>query len=115
MDAEAVEDVFAAFGPVRVKRLFGGLGIYADGVMFALAMKGEIYLKTDAGFARTLEAEGARPFVYQGAGRTVTVGYWSIPPSRIDDAEAVAEVARTALAIAMQAAARKSPKRSRAK
>lgn len=117
MDADEIADIFAAFGPVRVKRLFGGQGIYADGVMFALVMRGEIYLKTDPFLAERLEAEGAKPFVYQGSGRTVTVGYWTLPDGRLDDPEAVAEVARVALDIARQAAeikAVKKLKRSRA-
>ncbi|WP_029355424.1 TfoX/Sxy family protein [Bosea sp. 117] len=113
MDGAAVEDVFTAFGPVRCRRMFGGLGIYAAGVMFALMVDDEIYLKTDSDFADTLQAEGSHPFAYEGRGRQVTTSYWSIPPRRIDDAEAVAEIAYRALRVAQEAAAKPAARRSR--
>ena len=47
MDSEAIKDLFAAFGTVTVRRMFGGAGIYADGVMIAIAFDGEVYLKAD--------------------------------------------------------------------
>ncbi|HEY9214806.1 MAG TPA: TfoX/Sxy family protein [Ancylobacter sp.] len=111
MDEAAIADIFAAFRPVRVTRLFGGLGLYADGVMFGLVMHDQIYLKTDADLARDLEAAGAEPFIYQARGRAVTVSYWSLPDAAIDDAEAAAELAARALRVALDAAARKPVRR----
>ena len=46
-DPAALADLFADFGAVTPRRLFGGAGIYADGVMFALAHGGKVYLKAD--------------------------------------------------------------------
>ncbi len=79
MDADEVADIFASFGPVKCRRMFGGLGIYADGVMFALSGFGEIYLKADDALAARLEGEGSKPFAYEGKGRIISLGYWSIP------------------------------------
>ncbi|MCS0493561.1 TfoX/Sxy family protein [Ancylobacter sp. MQZ15Z-1] len=110
MDEAAVADIFAAFGPVRCRRLFGGLGVYADGMMFALVIKGRIYLKTDEDFARALAARGAEPFVYEAKGRAVTVAYWSLPEAALDDADDAAELACTALGIARMAAGAKRPR-----
>ena len=52
MDPEAICDLFVALGPVRTRRMFGGHGIYAGDLMFALETGGELYLKADdrAGF-----------------------------------------------------------------
>ncbi|HSI42470.1 MAG TPA: TfoX/Sxy family protein [Xanthobacteraceae bacterium] len=111
MDAEALADMFAAFGPIRVRPMFGGQGIYADGLMFALVAFDDVYLKTDVDLARRLEAEGARPFVYEARGRTISMGYWTLPTERIDDPEAVAEVARLALGVARRAAEAKPVKK----
>lgn len=118
MDEAAVADIFAAFGPVRCRRMFGGLGLYADGLMFAIAVDDTIYLKTDAGFAAQLEAEGARIFAYERQGRRVTLGFWSLPEPALDDADAAAELARRALGVARAAAVtppRRTPARSRAR
>ncbi|MFO7308675.1 MAG: TfoX/Sxy family protein, partial [Pseudomonadota bacterium] len=45
---------FAPFRPLRVRRMFGGFGVYADGTMFGLAAGGEVHLKADTAFAETL-------------------------------------------------------------
>lgn len=108
MTPDEVADIFAAFGPVRCRRMFGGLGIYADGVMFALSGFGELYLKADAELAALLESEGSRPFAYEASGRIISLRYWSIPDRRLDDPDAVAEIARRSLDIARRAAAETS-------
>jgi DNA transformation protein len=115
MDADEVADIFASFGPVKCRRMFGGLGIYADGVMFALSGFGEIYLKTDDALAARLEGEGSKPFSYEGKGRMISLGYWSIPDRRLDDPDAVAEIAHAALDVARRAAEAKAAKPKRAK
>ena len=48
MDAEALKELFSPIGAVAVRRMFGGKGVYADELMFAMAMGGEVYLKCDA-------------------------------------------------------------------
>ena len=48
MDPDHLRDLFASFRPVTVRRMFGGAGLYADGVMFALwSSGGTLYLKID--------------------------------------------------------------------
>lgn len=111
MDEAAIEDLFTSFGPVRCKRMFGGIGIYADGLMFGLFAFDEIYLKADPDFAGELEGEGSRPFQYEARGRTVKLGYWTLPDRALDDPEAASDLARQALRIARAAAAAKPPRR----
>ena len=101
-----IHDVFAAFGPVRLRRMFGGTGIYADDVMFGLEAYGEIYLKADAISQPTFEAAGSRPFVYEKDGRTATMSYWLLPSEAREEREAVAPWAR----LALEAAKRKPVK-----
>ena len=45
---EFVMELFAPMGPVNVRRMFGGAGVFRDGLMFALLSDYVIYLKTDA-------------------------------------------------------------------
>ena len=113
MDEAGIADIFAAFGPVRCRRLFGGLGLYADGVMFGLAVDGRIFLKTDTAFATDLAAAGAEAFSYDRKdGRRVSLSYWSLPEAALDDGEVAAALAHRALVIA-RAAAAGSPRRPR--
>jgi len=95
---------------VSVRRMFGGAGIYADGVMFGLIADDTLYLKADEKTKRDFEAEGLGPFVYEGGGRTIAMSYWRIPERLLDDPDEMAAWARTALGVAQRAAAAK-PKR----
>ncbi len=90
-----------AFGAVQVRRLFGGVGLFADGVMFGLVSGGEIYLKADAASVPDFEREGCGPFEYgTKAGRRTIMSYWRLPERLYDEAEELAQWARAALAVA---------------
>ena len=104
---ELVKDVLRGLGPVSVKRMFGGAGIYADGVMFGLLDGDALYFKTDATTQAAFEAEGQQPFVYDGATGPVTMSYWRVPERLYDDPDEITEWARRALGVARAAAARK--------
>ena len=43
MDRDFLIDLFADFGPVAIRRMFSGFGISADGINFALALRGGLY------------------------------------------------------------------------
>ncbi|WP_428029689.1 TfoX/Sxy family protein [Ancylobacter sp.] len=111
MNTADIADIFAAFGPVRCRRMFGGLGLYADGVMFAIAVDDAIYLKTDADFAARLQSAGSCIFGYERQGRPVTLGFWSLPEAALDDADLAAELAARAAMIAQTAALRRPARR----
>jgi len=100
MDPQFISDLFAPFGPVAVRRMFGGAGLYRDGLMFALEFDGVIFLRVDEASIPDFEREGSRPFVYTRAKRLY------------DDPEELAVWAERALAIARQ---KKAAPRQRAK
>jgi DNA transformation protein len=96
-----IRDLFAVFGPVEVRRMFGGAGIYADGIMFALVHDGAIYLKAGAQNAAAFERERCPPFTYTTKGGTRGVmSYRRMPDRLYDDADELAVWARDALATA---------------
>jgi DNA transformation protein len=107
IDREAIAEMFSAFGPVVVKSMFGGAGIYADGVFFALVDDGVIYLKADDDTRPRFEAEGCAQFVYEGKTREVAMSYWRMPERLYDDPEELAQWAKAALDAANRAAAKK--------
>ena len=111
MDRDFLIDLFADFGPVTIRRMFSGFGISADGINFALALRGGVYLRADEASIQRFEAEGAKPFQYQTRTKTVTVNsYWQLPERLYDDPQALTDWARVALAAAQRAALRKPPK-----
>jgi DNA transformation protein and related proteins len=111
MDRDFLIDLFADFGPVTIRRMFSGFGISADGINFALALRGGLYLRADEQTIPRFEAEGSKPFSYQTRAKSVTVGsYWQLPERLYDDPEELTGWARAALAAAQRAALRKRPR-----
>jgi len=105
MDEAFIQDLFAPFGAVRIRRMFGGLGIYGEDVMFALVADGELYLKADAEAAGRFRAAGSQPFVYEKRGRTMALSYWRLPEMALDDPDELERWARLAHAAALRARA----------
>jgi DNA transformation protein and related proteins len=110
MDPEAIRDLFAGIGPVRVRRMFGGQGIYAGELMFALEAGGELFLKADDETVDALRAAGSAPFVYDRDGRHIEMSYWRIPAAAADDPDEASRWARLALEAARRAGAHKQAK-----
>jgi DNA transformation protein len=110
VDPEFIHELFAAFGPVRTRRMFFGIGIFADGMMFGYAVDGVIYLKTDDVIIADFAAEESGPFLYPTkAGMRTLLSYWRLPERLYDDAEELALWARRSLEAARRAAARPRP------
>jgi DNA transformation protein len=112
LDPDHIQELFAAFGPVSVRRMFGGAGIYADGLMFGLVANGAIYLKTDPEGVEAFTREQCGPFTYgtKDGTRQIT-SYWQIPDRLYDDPDELAQWARTALAVAQAKQAAKKRQR----
>jgi DNA transformation protein and related proteins len=84
--SEAVLDLFAFVPEVRVRRMFGGAGVFTGEMMFALILGDELYLKTDEQTRPVFEAEGSQPWRYEREGQaTRDMGYWKAPDALWDD------------------------------
>ena len=106
MDAEDLRDIFRSLGPVHIRRMFGGQGIYQGELMFALVDSGEVYLKADDETVGFFRERGSRPFSFQTRdGRTTLTSYWLMPESALDDPDEAAELAAMAVAAARRAKA----------
>ncbi len=104
MRQDEIEDVFAALGPVTVKRMFGGKGVFHQGLMVAVDLAGELMLKADVFSGVAFEAAGARRWTYQRkTGKIVPMSYWTIPADAFDDPDIMAHWVRLAYAAALRA------------
>lgn len=54
-----VEDLFANLGRIRIRKMFGGAGVYSGEDMFALIDKDRVYVKSDDALKADLESEGS--------------------------------------------------------
>lgn len=105
MDDEAIREMFDCIPRIAIRRMFGGKGIYREGVIFALEVDGEILLKADALTAPAFQEAGARQWVYAGKPPRgpVAMPYWSIPDAAIDDPGEFGKWARLAYEAGLRA------------
>jgi len=100
-------ELFAPMGAVRSRRMFGGHGIYVDDLFVALIFGDRLYLKADDQTRAAFEEAGCEPFVYDGAGKQVTVSYWTVPADAMESPALMQPWARLAIAAALRAKASK--------
>ncbi|MGV3633032.1 MAG: TfoX/Sxy family protein [Pseudorhodoplanes sp.] len=105
MDHEYLRDLFVSFRPVTVRRMFGGAGIFVDGVMFGLVVDDVIYLKAGEDNAPDFDREDLPPFRYQAKnGKRAVMSYRKMPERLYDDPDELAQWASRSLAIAQRKA-----------
>lgn len=104
MDRDGIEEMFQALGPVTIRRMFGGKGIYHQGRILAIGFRDEILLKADSVSAPEFEAAGCRQWTYEGKkGTPVKMPYWSVPEAAFDDPDEMAIWVRRAYEAALRA------------
>jgi DNA transformation protein len=94
-------------GPVTSRRMFGGTGLFLEGLMFALIVENTLYLKADTATRGDFDALGLPPFSYQRNGRDIALSYFQAPDEALDDRDLLIDWANRAYAAAMRAAAAK--------
>ena len=87
------------------RRMFGGHGLYVDGLFVAIIAFERLYLKADAASAPRFEAAGAERFVYSARGRTVQLNYWTAPAEAMESPAAMLPWVRLAQQTALTAQA----------
>ncbi|HZX76654.1 TfoX/Sxy family protein [Lysobacter sp.] len=74
-----LHDLLDPLGRVDTRPMFGGHGVYVDGVIVGVIMEEAFYLKVDAETQLHFEAAGSQPYVYLGQDQPITLSYWSVP------------------------------------
>jgi DNA transformation protein and related proteins len=95
---------------LRARNMFGGVGLYAGDLFFALMDDDVLYFKVDDTNRPQFEELGMRPFRPGGEGGEV-MQYYEVPGDVLEDAEALAPWAAAAVDAARRARARKRPPR----
>lgn len=82
-------DALASYCPVEAKAMFGGFGVYCDGLMFAIIVKGDLYVKVDDESRNEFEERGLQKFSYLRQGKPQSMSYYSVPEEVFDDSDAL--------------------------
>ena len=96
-------ELLAPLGPVRVRRMFGGWGLYVDEVFLAIIAFERLYLKVNVDTQARFEQANCEPFVFEAKGKAVSLGYWTAPPDALDSPALMEPWARLALQAALSA------------
>jgi DNA transformation protein and related proteins len=78
-------ELFDTVGGVSFRKMFGGIGIFRQGIMFALVADDTLYLKADEVSAIDFKAEGSGPFIYDGKTKPHVMPYWRLPERLYDE------------------------------
>ena len=74
-----VVDLLDSFGPCKARRMFGGFGIFHQGLMFALIADSSLYLKADAQSREAFEDAGCEAFSYLKKDKEYRLSYYLAP------------------------------------
>lgn len=99
--AAFVCDMLSPLGPVTARAMFGGYGIYLDGLMFALIAWETLYLKADSGNRAMFEEAGAEPFK-PWEDKPMVMPYWEVPADVLDDGAELCRWGRAAFDAALR-------------
>jgi DNA transformation protein len=107
-----VQELIAGFGRVDVKRMFGGAGLYRNGVGFGILDDDTFFIKADKAFGAELRSQGCKPWVYSIAkdGSVRDIAYWSLPDTAADDGDEAVKLVRRSFEVARIAAEAKAKK-----
>jgi DNA transformation protein len=103
VNAGGLQELFEPFAAVVVKRMFGGHGVYADGLCFAIETDGEAFLKVDGETEAAFSAAGSSSFITKAKGKPMPTSFWRLPAEAYDDADALRRWAELGLEAARRA------------
>ena len=109
-----VIDQLAGIGRVRSRRMFGGVGLYADELFFGLIAGNALYFKVDDGNRPDFVARGMQAFCPFPDKPELVMGYYEVPADVIDDADELVAWARRSLRVAAAAPRKAKPRKKAA-
>ena len=107
--ADYVAELLAPHGRILVRRMFGGHGVYCDGLFIAILSGETLYFKVDDASRTAFEQAGCTLFSYQRAGKTATLNFYTAPAEALESPALINPWARLALQAALRAQAEKRP------
>ena len=88
-------------GNVMSRAMFGGYGIFHEGVMFALIADDTLYFKVNESNRAMYEQSGSKPFPHG-------ISYWEVPAELLEEDSRLHEWANISIEIAHQLSLKKA-------
>jgi len=100
-------DMLEGHCQVSVRRMFGGHGIFRDGLMFGIIDDDILYLKADAETRMAYTQRGLEPFTYLRRNKPASLSYYRAPAECLEDSAEMMSWADPAYAVALRSARQK--------
>jgi DNA transformation protein len=110
---EYVIEQLAPAGRATSRRMFGGVGLYLDGLFFALIDDDVLYFKVGDANRADYEMAGSKPFRPFADQPEYVMAYWQVPAEVLEDPEVLTRWARRSLEVALAARTRTGARRRR--
>ena len=107
-----VVEMLQGVGPVYSKRMFGGFGIFLDGMMFGLVADSTLYIKVDDANRDEFLAEGLQPFTYDKQGKLMQLSYYQAPEEALENLEVMTNWGNSGFGAALRAASKGKSRKS---
>jgi DNA transformation protein len=104
-----VLDQLGGIDDVVARSMFGGVGLYAGSVFFAIIHRDIVYFKVDDKTRPSFVRAGMKPFK-PFADRPTTMQYYEVPANVLEDAEELTKWAQRAIAVAKRKPAARNVK-----
>ena len=95
---EYILEQFSDWGDVAVRKMFGGAGLFRDGLMFGLVAENMAYLKVDETNRKIFIEAGSAPFKpFQN--RPTMMSFFEVPPDILENPDELIRWAEVSLSI----------------
>lgn len=102
-----IEQLSRVRNDIRTKNMFGGVGIYAGDLFFALIDDDLVYFKVDDATRPSFEERGMSPFMPAGEGGEV-MQYYQVPEEILEDPDVLMSWMEGSIAVAQRKKSRTS-------
>jgi DNA transformation protein len=110
-----VQEALEPMGRVTMRKMMGGATLYLDGIIFAIMVDGELWMKSDAEADPVWDAVSTERFtVAFKDGKVDSMNYRRAPSDVYDDAEAMQKWTNVSVEAGRRRVVKKRPKRDAA-
>lgn len=98
-----IKDLLSDMSGISSRPMFGGYGLYKDGVIFGIVADDKLYFKVGKMNQKKYEDAGCEPLTYDTKKRKdIALSYWEVPADIMEDREEVCVWVNESLKISRQ-------------
>ena len=98
-----MHEVIGGIPGISSKPMFGGFGLYKDGLIFGIIAGNTLYFKTSDPNRSDFERLGSQPFTYAGKNKKMTtLSYWELPAEIMEDKDKIRSWIEKSAAVSLE-------------